>query len=323
MHEFELISPVEKVERNIIPYVTFPIINKCNLKCKYCGDAGEMTISEQDCFGIDELKVWVSAAEKNGIQKFRITGGEPLLHPDFRTIIFDIMKNARQILINTNGTMLVENRSLWVDSPMNCKYVVNFHGIKEETYDSITGTKGYFPKLKEGIEMLAHEQLLHRLNIVVCHENYDEIFDVIDYCRSIGTDLKIQDIVAVPWQYNEWKDIYCDTTELERKLEKLASHVTDHKYARSFGTPTKIYTINGVNVTFKSVRNGSHYEMKEICNRCDYFPCHEGVYDLFVFPGGKACACNWTDIGIANGETPAEKIADLIPKFQGTTFRGR
>ena len=323
MSKFELINADEKLERNIIPYVTFPIINKCNLKCQYCGDAGEMTISDRDYFNVDEIKEWVDEAEKLGIQKFRITGGEPLLHPDFKRIIFDVMKNARQVLINTNGTLLLEKEKLWRDSPVNCKYVVNFHGIKEETYDAITGTKGYFGTLKAGIEKLAHEQLLHRLNIVICHENHDELFDVIDYCRSIGTDLKIQDIVAVPWQYNEWESIYYDTSEIEKELEKRASYITDHKYARGFGTPTKIYTIDGVNVTFKSVRNGSHYEMDEICNNCQYYPCHEGVYDLFVFPGGKACACNWTDLGSAKGNTPLEKMQYLIPKFQKTVFKNR
>lgn len=38
MNKFELIQPENKIERGILPYVTFPIINKCNLKCQYCGN---------------------------------------------------------------------------------------------------------------------------------------------------------------------------------------------------------------------------------------------------------------------------------------------
>lgn len=321
MQKFNLIQPENKIERGILPYVTFPIINKCNLKCQYCGSAGEMTLSETDIFSVGKLRTWVCEAEKLGVQKFRITGGEPLLHPNFREIVFDVMKSARDVLINTNGTLLMKYIDKWIDSPMNCKYVVNFHAVKEETYDKITGTKGNYQGLKQGIELLASEQLLHRLNIVICQENYDQIFDVIDYCRQLGTDLKIQDVVSVPWQFNEWKSIYYDTSEIEKELEKRASYVKDHKYARGFGTPTKIYTINGVNITFKSIRNGSHYEMDNICNNCKYFPCHEGVYDLFVFPDEKACACNWTDLGKACGTTVAEKLSDLIPKFQDTQYK--
>ncbi len=320
MSKFELISPQEKVGRGILPYVTFPIINKCNLHCLYCGAAGEMTLSEDDVFQVEKLQEWVDAAEKLGVQKFRITGGEPLLHPDFRKIIFEVMKNAREVLINTNGTLLMQYKDKWIDSPSNCKYVVNFHASKEETYDKITGTKGNYQVLKQGIELLASEQLLHRLNIVICQENYNQLFDVIDYCRSVGTDLKIQDVVSVPWAFNEWKTIYYDTSEIEEELEKKASYVKDHKYARGFGTPTKIYTIDGVNITFKSIRNGSHYNLDNLCNNCKYYPCHEGVYDLFVFPDDKACVCNWTHIGNASGNTLEEKLADLIPKFQNTQY---
>ena len=278
-------------------------------------------MSEMDIFLVEKLRTWVNEAERLGIQKFRITGGEPLLHPDFRKIIFDVMKSARDVLINTNGTLLIKYKDKWIDSPANCKYVVNFHAIKEETYDKITGTKGNYEVLKQGIELLASEQLLHRLNIVICKENYDQLFDVIDYCRQLGTDLKIQDVVSVPWQFNEWESIYYDTSAIEKELEKRASYIKDHKYARGFGTPTKIYTINGVNITFKSIRNGSHYEMDSICKNCIYYPCHEGVYDLFVFPDDKACACNWTDLGKGRGITAAEKLNDLIPKFQNTEYK--
>lgn len=320
MSDFKLITPEEKIERKIVPYMTFPIINSCNLHCKYCGNSGEMTISEKNIFDVDYLTKWVNAAYEIGIQKFRITGGEPFLHPQLRFLIFEVFKYAKELLVNTNGTLIVDKKKIWLDSPNNTRYVVNFHGAKESTYDKITGTKGLYQKLREGIEMLADEQLLHRLNIVICKDNYDELFDVIDYCRKIGTDLKIQDVVAVPWQFNEWKTIYYDTSEIEKELERRASHIRDHRYARGFGTPTKIYTIDGVNVTFKSIRNGSHYEMENICNKCKYFPCHEGVYDLFVFPEGVACACNWTDLGKALGDTESEKIHYLIEKFQNTVY---
>lgn len=320
MSKFKLVSAEEKISSGIVPYVTFPIINTCNLKCKYCGSAGEMTISKKDIFKVEELREWVDAAIELGVQKFRITGGEPLLHPDFKEIIFDVLSKAKEVLINTNGTLITQNIDKWWNSPANCKYVVNFHGSTEEIYNRITNSSGNYTELKKGIELLASEQLLHRLNIVICQDNYDDLFNVIQYCKQIGTNLKIQDVVAVPWQFNEWKSIYYDTSYIEKELEKRASYICDHKYARGFGTPTKIYTIDGVNITFKSIRNGSHYEMNSICNKCKYFPCHEGVYDLFVFPEGIACACNWIDLGKAEGESVYDKLKNLIPKFQNTQY---
>ena len=113
MSKFKLVSAEEKISSGIVPYVTFPIINTCNLKCKYCGSAGEMTISKKDIFKVEELREWVDAAIELGVQKFRITGGEPLLHPDFKEIIFDVLSKAKEVLINTNGTLITQNIDKW------------------------------------------------------------------------------------------------------------------------------------------------------------------------------------------------------------------
>lgn len=321
MPKFNLVEPKEKVLRHIKPYVTFPIINSCTMKCQYCGDGGEMSISEISMFDKDDLLEWYNEAIDLGIEKFRITGGEPLLHKDFTEIIHTLARNANVVLINTNGTLLTKHVDKWINSPTNCRYVVNYHGASEETFDKVTRTKGYFNIVREGIEMLASEGLLYRLNIALCQTNYHEIFDVIAYCKKLGCDLKIQDIVSVPWQFEEWNKIYWDTTELEAEFEKRATFIRDHKYAKGFGTPCKVYTIDGVNVTLKSVRNGSHYDMEEVCKDCEYMPCHEGVYDLFVFPNKTSFACNWTNKSRAPQGTKREQLMWLIDVFQRSVYR--
>jgi molybdenum cofactor biosynthesis enzyme MoaA len=320
MAKFELVEPEEKIGRDSKPYVTFPLLNSCTLKCKYCGDGGEMSISEIQKANIDDLFEWHKEARLLGVEKFRLTGGEPLIHPDFTKIVNTIAKDASIVLVNTNGTLLKKYKEKWIDAPMNCQFVVNYHGADEETYDKITGTKGYYNIVKEGIELLASEGRLHRLNIVLCKDNYDQIFDVIAYCKKLGCDLKIQDVVAVPWQFNIWDEIYFNTTEIEKEFENRASFVKDHKYAKSFGTPSKIYTIDGVNVTLKSVRNGSHYDMENVCKGCDFFPCHEGVYDLFVFPDNTAFACNWTQKSKAPYNNKKEQLEWLIEVFQRSRY---
>ncbi|WP_018884763.1 radical SAM protein [Paenibacillus massiliensis] len=321
MGKFQLVEPEEKLSKEIKPYVTFPIINACMLKCLYCGDGGEMSISDKAQFDTEDLLDWHSEARKLGVEKFRITGGEPLLHKDFRTIVQTIAQDANTVLINTNGTALKKFRDKWIDSPSNCRYVVNYHGATEEVYNKVTGTSGHFLNLQEGVRMLADEGMLHRLNIVLCKHNIHEIYDVIDFCKEIGTDLKIQDVVSVPWQFKEWEELYLDTTRIEEEFLAKSTFVKDHKYARGFGTPSKIYTINGVNVTLKSVRNGSHYDMKKVCKGCEYYPCHEGVYDLFIFPNNTSFACNWTLKSKAPEGTKQMQLQWLIEVFQRSEYQ--
>ena len=321
MTDFHIIEPAEKTGLAITPYVTFPLINSCTQKCVYCGDGAEMTLCDTRMFSAEDLLEWHAAARSLGVQKFRITGGETLLHKDFRRILDVVAEDAKEVLVNTNGTLITRFPKKWQGSPANCHYVVNYHGATEPVYDRVSGTTGYFHKARAGIEMLAEAGLLYRLNTVANKYNVDEIFGIIDYCREIGTNLKIQDVVSVPWAFNEWNDVHVSTIPLERELERRSTRVRDHQYARSFGTPTKIYTIDGVNVTLKSVRNGSQYDVDGICAKCPFYPCHEGVYDIFVFADNTAWACNWTSIARAKATDKREQLAEMIALFQRAAYR--
>jgi molybdenum cofactor biosynthesis enzyme MoaA len=321
MNSFNVIEPTEKIDRAITPYVTFPLINSCTQKCVYCGDGAEMTLSNTRMFKTADLLEWHVAARSLGVQKFRITGGETLLHRDFRKIIDTVAEDAKEVLINTNGTLMKRFPKKWQGSPGNCRYVVNYHGATEETYDKVSATKGYFGAAREGIEMLADAGLLYRLNAVVNKYNIHEIWDIIDYCREVGTNLKIQDVVSVPWAFNEWNDVHVSSVELENELERRSTRVRDHQYARSFGTPTRIYNIDGVNVTLKSVRNGSQYDTEGICKGCPFYPCHEGVYDVFIFADNTAWACNWTDIAKAKSTDKRAQLEEMITIFRRAEYR--
>lgn len=321
MRDFALVKAPEKTLRNVLPYVTFPIIKVCTQKCVYCGDGAEMTLSNAKQFDTQELLEWHAAARSLGIEKFRITGGEPLLHRNFATILHGVAQDASFVLVNTNATLLKKYQDKWKNAPRNCHFVVNYHGASEEVYDKVSATTGYYDTAREGIEMLMEAGLLYRLNAVVNQHNIHEIWDIINYCRKIGTNLKIQDVVSVPWAFNEWNSVYMDSSELEREFERRSTKRIDHQYSMAFGTPTKIYTIDGVNITLKSVRNGSHYDLDGICRECPYFPCHEGVYDLFVFADNTAWACNWTDLAKAPKGNKREQLQYMIELFQRSSYR--
>jgi molybdenum cofactor biosynthesis enzyme MoaA len=321
LKSFNVIEPTEKISESITPYVTFPLINTCTQKCVYCGDGAEMTLCDTRQFKTEDLLDWHAAARSLGVQKFRITGGETLLHRDFRRILDAVAADAKEVLVNTNGTLIKRFPKKWRGSPANCHYVVNYHGATEAVYDKVSASTGYFNIARAGIEMLAEAGLLYRLNTVANKYNIHEIFDIIDYCREVGTNLKIQDVVSVPWAFNEWNDVHVSTVELEQELERRSSRIRDHQYARSFGTPTKIYTIDGVNVTLKSVRNGSQYDTEGVCSGCPFYPCHEGVYDIFIFADNTAWACNWTTLARAKSTDKKEQMEEMISLFRRASYR--
>lgn len=321
MPDFEIIDPATKQTAAITPYLTIPLIKVCTQKCNYCGDGAEMTLSDCRQFATEDVLKWWEAAREVGVSKVRITGGEPLIHRDFHEIMHAIAEDAAIVLVNTNGTLLERFPDKWQDAPSNVQFVVNYHGATEETYNAVAGTKGHYDLVRRGIETLNERGMLYRLNAVLNSANQHEIWQIIDYCRELGVNLKIQDVVSVPWAFNEWDEVFVSSAPLEAEFEAAADRIRDHEYAKSFGTPTKIYSIDGVDVTLKSVRNGAQYDMEGICGDCPYFPCHEGVYDMFAFADNSLWACNWVEIAKAPGMTRKEKLAYMIELFQRASYR--
>lgn len=102
-----------------------------------------------------------------------------------------------------------------------------------------------------------------------------------------------------------------------------------HEYARAFGTPCRIYKVKGVEVTVKNTWNGSRYDTNGICRSCEYFPCHEGLYDIFALPDGRVVGCRWSDSSVAatnaandrytsehNFEAALDKMASIFQRAQ-------
>lgn len=82
--------------------IYFRITGKCNFNCKHCFNAADMNLDNNQ-WTLSEINKLLDEAVECGIQYFKITGGEPMLHPDFLEIIRQIHKRkmcARVIVTN-------------------------------------------------------------------------------------------------------------------------------------------------------------------------------------------------------------------------------
>ena len=76
------------------------LTERCNLKCEYCirGELDGTYVKVDD---------FLNCIQKNDFSKDQIllTGGEPMLHPEFEVLLEYALKNAKSVAINTNGTI--------------------------------------------------------------------------------------------------------------------------------------------------------------------------------------------------------------------------
>jgi len=162
-----------------------------------------------------------------------ITGGEPLLHPDFEEVLRLIKGKRRFVTLTTNGVFLKTKAEIIAKSQINI-LIVSIDG-QEEIHDRIRGVKGTYKKATEGIkDLLSYEKRpLIFLNCSISSLNFDKLSKLIGIAEDLGVDglnfqhlwflngnLKLgENLKVVPKELRDF-----DLTTLWEELKKLKSN---------------------------------------------------------------------------------------------------
>ena len=73
-------------------------------------------------------------------------------------------------------------------------------------------------------------------------------------------------------------------------------------------------------VTLKAMYYGSRYETKEFCKNCPHYPCHEGLYDIYVLGDGSIATCRWRRYG--SMDTFEKDLERTIRIFRNAQYIG-
>ena len=300
------------------PFLSFPIIGECNFKCLYCGIGGESTASNEKVFKVFDIINIAEKAIKQGVRKFRVTGGEPFLHKDIQDILKFFSDFGYYTLVNTNGSLLLKHSNLLSSLKDNIRFAVSLDTLNPDTYKKLNRGKTPLTEIIDGIKLLKELNLLLRVNMVVNKLNYNEVYDVIEFCQSLNCDLKLLDVVSVPVPFGKRTDIYAEINTLEESMKNQCDKLLSHEYSRGFGTPCYRYKFENVLVTVKNSTKGSHYDTTGICEGCKEFPCHEGLYDIFALSDKRICPCRWSEKQYFS--SVEEQVAFLKSRYKKATY---
>lgn len=235
---------IDQYDRKI-DYFRISITDRCNQRCVYCmPEAGVTPISHDNILSFEEIEKVVKASVSLGINKIRITGGEPLIRKgivDLISILSEI-KGIDSLTMTTNGILLDK----YAKSLKNAGLIrlnISLDTLDNEKYEVITKTKG-FKNVIKGI-MKAQEAGLYpvKINVVVIRGiNDNEIADFINFsCRN---NLYIRFIEFMPTNSRLFwkKEKYISMCEIKRRCEDF---VELEKSDESGNGPAEYYRIKG------------------------------------------------------------------------------
>ena len=161
-----------KVELETLDNLFFQLSSKaCNLRCKHCYIEKNPYKNEEDFIQIDKIKQNLIMAKNLKLRSIYLTGGEPLLHPDFNQILRMCLK-VSNVTVMSNGTMINDKKARFlrkIDDESNFEtiYRISLDSIDELENDSLRG-RGSFRKAILAIMSL----LKYEFNPIISVVNY-------------------------------------------------------------------------------------------------------------------------------------------------------
>jgi SynChlorMet cassette radical SAM/SPASM protein ScmF len=165
------------------------ISGSCNLACHHCWiEPDFQTDNKKGKFlKLEYLKKAIKEAKPLGLQSVKLTGGEPMLHPQFREIVEHIESKKIGMIMETNGTLIDDKMAAFLKSKKYFNFVsVSIDGAKPETHDNLRGIKGSFKKAVAGIKSLVKAGFHPQLICTLHKGNIAELEDVVKLAESLG-----------------------------------------------------------------------------------------------------------------------------------------
>ena len=166
------------------------ITARCNLDCRHCYinlPAGDSRARQQE-LTLAEIGRIADEAIEMGALWCLVTGGEPLLRPDFADIYLALKRKGLLVTLFTNATLVrPEHVQLFRHYPPR-DLEVTVYGATPQTYETVTRRPGSFAAFQRGLNLLIENGIRVRLKAMALRSNVHEMAEIARFCRAHTKD---------------------------------------------------------------------------------------------------------------------------------------
>ena len=129
------------------------VTDRCNFRCDFCMPEKPVWLEQSEVLTFEEISRVTAILATMGVEKVRVSGGEPLVRKDVEKLVGMLSKvhGIRSVAMTTNGALLKEKAAALKSNGLK-GVTVSLHSLRPELYDQITGTKDMFWRVMEGID---------------------------------------------------------------------------------------------------------------------------------------------------------------------------
>jgi cyclic pyranopterin phosphate synthase len=177
-----------------ISYLRVSVTDRCDFRCVYCMSEHMTFLPRSDLLTLEELERLCAAFIAKGVERIRITGGEPLVRRNvislFRQLGSRLGHGLKELTLTTNGSQLARFAEDLREAGVR-RVNVSLDTRNADKFRAITRW-GELSKVLEGIEAARSAGLAVKINMVALKDvNEDEIEDMLEWAHGRGMDLTL------------------------------------------------------------------------------------------------------------------------------------
>ncbi|HEO98803.1 MAG: GTP 3',8-cyclase MoaA [Campylobacterales bacterium] len=224
-----------------VNYLRISVTERCNFRCQYCMPEKPFSwVPKENLLSFEELFLFVKVAIDEGVNKIRLTGGEPLLREDLDKFIKMISEYRSDIdlAITTNAYLLPAAAQRLKDAGLK-RLNISLDSLKADIAAKIAG-KDVLGEVLKGIDKALEVGLKVKINMVPLKGiNEDEILDVMDYCKARGMKVRF-----IEYMENEHADRALRGMHGREILAKVKERHTIKALGREGASPSFNYLLD-------------------------------------------------------------------------------
>ena len=206
-----------------ISYLRVSVTDKCNLKCYYCRPDNLEFMDKEEILSYEEITKLVKAMTKYGLQRVRITGGEPLVRPEIEKLVRMLkdIPEINDVAMTTNAITLSKHAKSLREAGLD-RLNISIDSLKPDLFYQIT--KGYLSDVIEGIkEAKKYGFDPIKINAVIINGvNENEALDFVKFGIDYGLEVRFIEMMPlgqgqISWDLNMVKPL----DKVKENIEKV------------------------------------------------------------------------------------------------------
>jgi len=235
-----LTDSFERIARKLRISVT----DRCNLQCIYCMPKNNKNwFDPKDILTFDEIVRFVSIMSKLGIEKIRLTGGEPLLRSNIEILVENLSKitGIKTVGMTTNGILLAD-KIIQLKKAGLSNINISLDTFKRETFKKINGVDS-LAQVLESIKIVNEIQMSIKINnVVIKGWNDDEVVNFALFSRATGHPIRFIEFMPLDGSGIWNRDLVVTKQEIMTKIETKIGKLIPLDFDRS--SPAKLFTFS-------------------------------------------------------------------------------